>query len=166
MHGEPEQNDEPLGNVQDAHRERPRPQWAAFVVALLPGLIGAFHLFVCPLVPPRTDEPTTQAVNDTSDDRPSTEPVEVTEDPRVRRARQRIEDTLPLVFLSCSAACVVLGLLNVRHALWFAFLEACITTLALTVSRPQGACMGALVLPFIPFWPLIGVGRAIRSVFV
>ena len=62
-------------------------------------------------------------------------------------------------------ASFVLGLLGVSHALGFAVVEACIATLGYIVVDGQGAFMGPIMFALVPFWPLIGLGKLIRSLF-
>jgi hypothetical protein len=85
--------------------------------------------------------------------------------PLVPRSGRAITTTFPLVFGSCIVACLVLGLLDVSYAAVFAFLQACVCTLAYVVSDGVAAFLGPIVFTLLPFWPLIGLGKIIRRAF-
>jgi len=129
-------------------------------VALMPAAIGMFHVSVHPLLP--YPQPTDSVG-------PATQRFE--QSPHVRqetqaylRAKHRVTTVFVPVFVAAMAACVGLGLLGVARPLGWAFLEACISTMAHLVSDGQGACFGPAIWTLVPFWPLIGLGKGIRAI--
>ena len=137
-----------------------------WIVALLPALIGLFHLSVHSLVPFREKQapalPATQQADTELAGHSAIEP----EHPGISRAKHTLATTFPLVAGSCIVTCLILGLLGVGHSLGFAFLQACITTAACLFSDGQGAFVGPVVFTFLSFWPLIGLGKLIRIAVV
>lgn len=131
------------------------------VIALLPAAIGLFHLFVHPLVPFPAQRYAAQS-SPQADSAPATAPYVSARPVGLARAEHALATLYTLVFWSCTATCLALGLLGVPHAIAFALLQACVTTLAYMISDGQGAFVGPIVWTFL-FWPLIGIGKLIQA---
>jgi hypothetical protein len=135
---------------------------AIWCVAIAPALIGLFHLHVHPLWPPHRILLSTPA-SPASPGSQTMAPNSTGTPTGAGRAGivAVMEATSSLVFLSCTVACLILGLLRVRYGLLFAFMQAWIMTFAYLVSDGQGACVGPIAWTLLPFWPAIGLGKMI-----
>jgi hypothetical protein len=75
----------------------------------------------------------------------------------------RASSTLIVILVSCSCACLILGILRVPSTLRFAVLEACIASaIVLAISNALVAFINVAILT-IPFGLLIGLGKLIRG---
>lgn len=133
---------------------------AIWLVAILPALLGLVHLFVHPLCPYREPIAAVGPVTHHADEPPGF----IQESQAYLRAKHASATVFSLVFIAAGAACVGLGMLGVARPLVWAFLEACFSTMAHLVSDGQGACFGPIAWTFLPFWPLIALGKGIRVV--
>ena len=67
------------------------------------------------------------------------------------------------IFIGCLVAAVWLGLLDCRPGLaWATWLGLILTAALVFFGDSTGACAGPFIYLFLPFWPLIGLGRLIR----
>ena len=136
---------------------------AITVVALLPVAVGAFHIFVRPIVMPSEEEATRIATENSvtiaTEEGTTTQPNSLD---WARRSYARTA-TLGLVGLCCVGASLVLGLLNVRHVKSFAFAEGLAATAGyIATGDAIGGCVAPFMFPLV-FWPLILMGKGIGA---
>jgi hypothetical protein len=141
--------------------------WA---VALCPALVGWFYVSVIPLPPAPAGSPSSPAVANPAVGTGVTGGPAVTSlspSPARTALMNRLENLSGPVFLACIIASVLIGLLGAKQRFGFAFFLGCMMgASSLWADQGMTILLSPIMLPFIPFWPLIALGGFIRRRFI